>query len=597
MLTILIRITFGLLVALTGFASLVQPPAVITPSTVVADPTLPPSRPEPVESLISDDFDGAPINSCAEHSQIPDINGCPHDPLPPGAMIATTQAQAANAVCDSEPGFRVQVMYVRAADAPDRFAEYRDRIATWAAQADAIFQTSAAKTGGTRHIRYVLNPDCSLSVLNVVVSPTADDSWEGPIRQELAALGYNRRDRKYMIFIDAYIRPCGIGSYWNDDRPEQLNRNNFGPSYAFTSNRCWYTYNFEGKEVEMASSIAAHELMHNLGAVQRSAPHNDHVGAHCIDKYEMMCSDPNAPYPDACAKQDHLFLFDCNNDDYFHTNPSPDSYLAHYWNTANNQFLIGAVTPTPLPPTGRNLALNKPVTADSACDDQRPENAVNGSVSGGVTDRWCSYGRKQWLQVDLGEIATITGFTLRHAGAGGIDMGRNTWEYNVQLSSDGSNWITAASVTHNSDNITSHTIQESRARYAQLNVTGASSNGYRVALIYEFEVYGTLDRDPTPTPTIIPTSTPTRTIIPTLTPSSTATPTSTPTQTPTPTSTPTRTTIPTSTPTQTPTPTSTPTRTTIPTSTPFPTVTTTPVPTMPPVPTRASIRTATATGN
>jgi hypothetical protein len=34
--------------------------------------------------------------------------------------------------------------------------------------------------------------------------------------------------------------------------------------------------------------------------------------------------------------------FDCNDDDYYNTNPAPGSDLTKYWNPANNRFLIGA---------------------------------------------------------------------------------------------------------------------------------------------------------------------------------------------------------------------------------------------------------------
>lgn len=565
MLTTVVRGILGFLLTLSGLHSLVGSPVTITPSTVVAHPTLPPN--EPARGLIYDGLEVATTGPCAGQYRIKRTDLCTHgpDPFPPGVTMqqdvppvtTTTQTQPASAVCAGESGYRVQVMYVRAADQPDRFALYHDSFRQWASEADAIFNKSAAKTGGTRHVRYVLTTDCTVSVLNVVLSETADDTYENTIA-ELKALGYTRRDRKYMIFMDVKLY-CGVGTRYLDDRPGQLNLNNFGPSYANIGSHCW------------RASTAAHELMHTLGGVQESAPHSDTAynnedGGHCVDKYEVMCSSANAPFPDACPTT-HIESFDCNNDDYYHTNPAPGSYLAHYWNTANNQFLISAVTPTPLPPRGRNLALHKPATADSAfASSQGPEKAVNGSVSGGFSDRWCSVGPNKWLQVDLGGIATITGFILRHAGAGGEAIGRNTWEFNIQLSSDGINWITAVGVTHNSDSITSHTIHDSRARYARLNITVPVSDNNNGARIYEFEVYGTMDGDPIPTSTSIPTSTPTRTTIPTLTPSSTATPTSTSTRTPTP------------------------------TSTPSPTVTTTPVPTLPPVSTRASIRTVTPTG-
>jgi hypothetical protein len=61
--------------------------------------------------------------------------------------------QSATAVCDGETGYRVQVMYVRAADQADRFAQYRDSIRQWVMRADSIFYERALKTGGTRHIR------------------------------------------------------------------------------------------------------------------------------------------------------------------------------------------------------------------------------------------------------------------------------------------------------------------------------------------------------------------------------------------------------------------------------------------------------------
>src|SRR4029453_204375 len=73
---------------------------------------------------------------------------------------------------------------------------------------------------------------------------------------------------------------------------------------------------------------------------------------------------------------------------------------------------------------GPNLALNKPATADSSCNsDEGPAKAVNGSVSGGNSDKWCSHGTNKFLQVDLGASQSVNRFVVKHAGAGGENTG------------------------------------------------------------------------------------------------------------------------------------------------------------------------------
>ena len=50
-----------------------------------------------------------------------------------------------------------------------------------------------------------------------------------------------------------------------------------------------------------------------------------------------------------------------------------------------------------------NLALNKPATGSTACSpSEGPEKAVNGTVNGGTSDKWCSTAASKWWQVDLG---------------------------------------------------------------------------------------------------------------------------------------------------------------------------------------------------
>jgi hypothetical protein len=98
-------------------------------------------------------------------------------------------------------------------------------------------------------------------------------------------------------------------------------------------------------------STAAHELMHNLGGVQRSAPNTSGAG-HCVDEYDVMCYSDAPNYPTMvirCPQTSHNARFDCNHDDYYHTNPGSGTYLDTQWNAANSRYLLlappGTVTP------------------------------------------------------------------------------------------------------------------------------------------------------------------------------------------------------------------------------------------------------------
>jgi hypothetical protein len=221
-------------------------------------------------------------------------------------------------------GPRVQAVYAVAADVADSYDALLPSLRQWAATADSVFATSAAETGGVRRIRYVTGADCVPTVVKVVLSPTGDDSFSNTVA-ELRAAGLDRTDRKYMVWTDAYVY-CGIGNVRGDDRPGADNSNNYGPSYGRTDRGCW------GGHTE------AHELMHNLGGVQLSAPHS--TGAwHCTDEYDRMCYRENSAVMSYPCEQSHDALFDCGHDDYFHTAPEAGTYLSGHWNAASSVFL------------------------------------------------------------------------------------------------------------------------------------------------------------------------------------------------------------------------------------------------------------------
>jgi len=92
-----------------------------------------------------------------------------------------------------------------------------------------------------------------------------------------------------------------------------------------------------------------------------------------------------------------------------------------------------------------NLALHRPTAGSLPCSqDQGPEKAVNGSVTGGQTDRWCAEDRPLFLQVDLGEVRPVRRFIVKHASAGGENEESDTREFNIQLSNEGKTFTTVA---------------------------------------------------------------------------------------------------------------------------------------------------------
>jgi hypothetical protein len=138
----------------------------------------------------------------------------------------------------------------------------------------------------------------------------------------------------------------------------------------------------------------------------------------------------------------------------------------------------------------RNLALNRPATASGQCNtSEGPAKAVNGSWTGGNSDKWCTLTATKWWRVDLGDVYDVGSIVVRHAGAGGESAAWNTRDFNLQVSTDGVTWATVAARTGNTDSVTLHDVTAA-GRYVRLNVITPTSNGNTAARIYEVEVYG-----------------------------------------------------------------------------------------------------------
>ena len=83
-------------------------------------------------------------------------------PPTPGAEPA-----AVGCIGDGTSGNRIQAIYARASDVPDRYEDVITSLREWMAEADQAVWTSAGQTGGGKRLRFVTDGDCQLDVARV----------------------------------------------------------------------------------------------------------------------------------------------------------------------------------------------------------------------------------------------------------------------------------------------------------------------------------------------------------------------------------------------------------------------------------------------
>lgn len=134
------------------------------------------------------------------------------------------------------------------------------------------------------------------------------------------------------------------------------------------------------------------------------------------------------------------------------------------------------------------LSQGKPATASSIEDSTlTPDKAVDGNTS----TRWASAEGidPQWIQVDLGSVATISRIRLN-------------WEvayaktYRVEFSSDAASWTTKYTTSNGAEGVKEITTATGPARYVRVYGTQRGTPyGYS---LWEFEVYGEAGTTPPP---------------------------------------------------------------------------------------------------
>lgn len=138
-----------------------------------------------------------------------------------------------------------------------------------------------------------------------------------------------------------------------------------------------------------------------------------------------------------------------------------------------------------------NLSLLATATGSAPCADSALAYAFDGGSRAG--SKWCAAGAGgQTLTADLGAARSIVGFRVRHAGAGGEEKAWNTRDYELEVSVDGQVYAPAVAVRDNTNDVTTHPIAPTTARYVRLHVTSAqTATEFLAARIYELEIFGT----------------------------------------------------------------------------------------------------------
>lgn len=240
-------------------------------------------------------------------------------------------------------GARVQILFLHKQNEPSLTTERAAYLREIAAGVDAIFIDSAAKTGGRVRVRWSRDPDCQISVREIIVGNATSLRSFQDVTRKLKAKGYKSDDRKYVVFLEHNFNDgtCGYGTLQSGqpytDVNNQYNPNNTKTGYAVIEygiqRNCWNR------------DVVAHEIVHVLGGVQNSAPHSTQAG-HCTDGLDVECYRDSGLLGDqytstSCAGDIRVHQLDCNNNDYFHTSPQGhNTYLSTHWNIADSRFLI-----------------------------------------------------------------------------------------------------------------------------------------------------------------------------------------------------------------------------------------------------------------
>ena len=218
---------------------------------------------------------------------------------------------------------RYHAIYAYPADAPSRFPALASDMQTDAFQASGLVERLYG-----RAIRLDMGTSCGPRYVDISsvrlrhttaqlesVVPIANGTYS-TVLGDLEAAGFPTvgpgdapsaftGSDNYLVWLDGPAPPgCGQGAFYSDTRRDPANANDAAGKVALV---------FRSGTGFCNSNAARHEMGHNMGAVQNSAPHSD-GGGHCDDASgDTMCLTTGAV--DGATFQS--LYFDSHTDDYW----------------------------------------------------------------------------------------------------------------------------------------------------------------------------------------------------------------------------------------------------------------------------------------
>jgi hypothetical protein len=245
---------------------------------------------------------------------------------------------------------QIKVVYAYASGQQDRSAQWSDALQ---ANVSNIEQYLAVQTGGTRALRFDMGTECGPQYVDiqVVALPRPREYYRDDptnfvrLATDVAsAMGPLSGPRNVFVLADKLTDDpvWGIAQVTDDDRPDAANDANVGGLTAIM----WTNPSTQPDPSDpWQPTVMLHEITHNLGGVQQSAPHHT-SNWHCTDGEDVMCYEDGSPeaagYDDTICPLSSAAVpqtFDCGHDDYFNPAPAPGSYLDVHWNVYRSVFM------------------------------------------------------------------------------------------------------------------------------------------------------------------------------------------------------------------------------------------------------------------